>query len=264
MADHDTLMTITRYGHSKDYVLDAFEQMLDACVVGTPGLNIIWAGDRPNDTIQIPPGLTNCADIVRYSRERTRELAIRKGYGRMLWQGVDALYRTRADFEALLAHPDHFAIVGALISARTDSNHACARRFHTRGGEPLQQQYDVPSAELSHGVLVRVGWPGVENVVIHRSLFDIDIMRRCPEWYQQNNDVLRGRPESRDDNAAKGNLDHSEWFCFEAQRRGVFAWVDTSIKVWHVHESGAPDGGPLARMYPGIERPLSELTWGEA
>lgn len=250
-------MMVTRYGNAKNYVLPAFEQMMSAYVVGTPGVDIIWAGDRPDDEIHLPSKMTNCADIVRKSREAARLWAIENEYDRVLWQGIDSLYRSREDFERLISHD--LPIVSTLICGRTNTSQACARRFHRVKGQWVPQQYDIPDAELVNGHLVQAGWPGVDNVVIRRDLFDIPI--EGPEWYELDNQPLDRPQRSRDGNAEAGNNDHSERFCLEAVRRGYSAWIDTRVRVWHVHEKGAPGGGPLARLYPDIEVPLCDLTW---
>lgn len=248
------LLCVSRYGFTKNYVRDALSEMMLACVRGVENVDVIWAGDYPGDEIQLPSGLQMVEDIVSYAREETRELAIENGYDKMLWQGMDALYRSQADFQRLISHD--LPIVSALISGRTDVSLACARRWVIRDGSLTQCQDDVPQEELLSGDLVPVGWPSTDNMVIRSECFEIDVSER-PRWYEQQPGPKFGN--SIDENAATGVIEHGEWFCLEAARNGFQSWIDTVVRVAHVHESGAPDGSPLARIYPDLELPLSRL-----
>lgn len=255
------LMMVTRYGREKDYVTEAFAEMLNACVIGTPGVDVIWAGDRPGDDIFIPSGLGYTDDIVTPAREATRRLAIEGGYSKMIWQGIDALYQSRADFERLISHD--VPIVSALISARTITDFACARRWVPGfGGVPTPCQNDISPELLLKGEMVWAGWPSADNIVIREECFDIDVLGAdYVPWYKREASTCPPG-NSLDLNAATGKLASSERFCYEAAKRGIQAWIDTSVKVWHVHESGAPGtNGPLARLYPDTELPMEWVSW---
>jgi hypothetical protein len=243
-------------------VTPLFEEMLRACVIGTPGLDIIWAGDRSGDEIFIPSGLRYTDDIVTPAREATRNFAIEGGYDKMIWQGIDALYQSREDFERLISHD--LPIVSALISARTITDFACARRWVPGfGGVPTMCQNDIAPEILLKGELVWAGGPSADNIVIRSECFDIDVLgAEYIPWYKRDFPKYKEEGNSRDPNAAKGKLASSERFCYEAAKRGIQAYIDTSVKVWHVHESGAPGtNGPLARLYPDTEVPMEWVSW---
>ena len=262
MAGANLLMLIVRYGQEKNYILDKLNECLTACV-RRPGVDIVWAGDRPNDDFAIDPGLFYTDDIVTPARYWVLQEAARGGYDGVIWQGMDALYQTRDDFTRLISHRD-LPIVSVVISARTDVDYACARRWRVSGGILTPCQDDIPPKELASGKIIKAGWPSADNIVIRPEVYECaDVLR--PEvyipWYQRQSAPFPGG-NARDRNAAHGKLASSERLCFEAAARGHQAYIDTSIRVWHVHESGDPNGnGPLARLWPDIEVPVGDVTW---
>jgi hypothetical protein len=127
-------------------------------------------------------------------------------------------------------------------------------------------QDDISPDELKTGRMIPAGWPSADNIVIKANMFDYrDVL--APDiyipWYQRPHAPF-APGNARDRNAARGKLASSERFCLEAAKHGGQAWIDTNVKVWHVHESGGTNNGPLARLWPDLEVPYEELTWPES
>lgn len=250
-----TLVGIINYGGAKMYMFPKLIEMLESCIFPIPGVTVMWATDLPAETAsQIYPGdvfyeipekgLTYAEDMLMHGREAFRQLAIEDGYDAMLWQGVDAPWMSREDVERILKmleEPD-VAVAAPLISARDDGNFAIARRYVHTEGQFSEFQVNIPAVELSSGDVIHAGFPGADNIALRKDTFDISWKDGHIQWYRR---VVAGSP----------NLCFEEWLLRELSNRGQVAWLDTAVKVWHVHEDC------VARMWPGIEKPLSDLSW---
>ena len=251
------LCGIIRYSAAKDYIVPKFVEMLEQCIMPIEGVDVAWALEEgapelPGDFHLHPfegKSLAYAEDMLMIGRESFRTMAIMGEYDAMLWQGIDALWQSREDVEKILKHLEApgVPVVAPLISARADSNFAIARRFVSEPStSPLQfteDQVDIPVEELSGGSIIPSGFPGADNIALRKDTFDVTWMEgNHDQWYKR---VAEGRP----------NICCEEWLIRELRNRGQFTWLDTSVKVWHVHEDG------VARMWPGIEKPLADLSW---
>lgn len=239
-----TLVGITSYTAAKSYVFPKLEEMLEACVVPVVGREHIVvvgdtpiAGDFPFYPMPFPGGYAE--DMLMASRQKMLEFAVGGSYDKLVWQGCDALFQSQADFERLVTYPASFDLIAPLISARSDSSHAICRRFVSMHSE---EQEDVPEGELGSGKLILTGFPGADNIVLNQQVFGVPFTDGHDPWYKR---VAEGKP----------NVCVEEEFVRRCLIDGYSCWCDTAIKVWHVHEDG------IARMWPGIERSMSELSW---
>jgi hypothetical protein len=240
----NVLVGITSYTANKSYVFPKLEEMLEACVVPVVGRdNIIVVGDTPicGDFPFYPMPLPGhyAEDMLMASRQKMLEFAIAHDYDKLVWQGVDALFQNKEDFERLVSYPSSFDLIAPLISARADASHAICRRFLSL----LEgDQVDVPEEELHSGELILTGFPGADNIVLNKQVFEVPFTEDHDPWYER---VAEGRT----------NVCVEEEFVRRCLLLGHHCWCDTALKVFHVHEDG------IARMWPGIERPMAELSW---
>lgn len=233
----DVLVGVTRFTFAKGYCDLKWREMMFECV--EPLAQIMVVSERPDqdfDTLLMDTPGWYAEDMLMHSREKIRLQAIEGGYEKMAWFGIDAMLESRADFERLISHD--VDVVAPLIPARTDADVAVARRFV---GNSLEQT-DIPDEELLQGGLVPSGFPGADNIVIDESCFHISILDGHTPWYER---VARGEP----------NVCGEEYWVWKAQQEGFGVFVDADVKAYHVHEDC------VARMYKGIEKPLSELSW---
>lgn len=252
------LVGITNYGHGKDYVLPHFLEMLEECIAKSSiDVTVAWACDMPYKEqyrslpgdihIEMNPGHVYVEDMLIQARTAFR-LVAQSGtqFDKLLYQGVDCLWQSREDFERVASRD--VPVVSALTCARNDPNYAIARRFVSDDGE----QEEVPDEELdimsrlivepgSVDPLVPTGFPGADAVFFRRDTFHQGLENHTP-WYQR---VQEGRP----------NIECMEYTVLELQKQGFQAYVDASVKVWHVHENHA------ANMWPGITVPMESLSW---
>lgn len=236
------LVGVVDIGEGKAYARAKFDEMARACIEG-PGVDIVFFANRehPRYNTIVTDFYSNYAeDMLTAGREEFRRMAIVGEYDRMVWQGIDAFFRNRDDFERLLNH--NVDVVAPLISARQWEDEAVARRFLRLGSRYLEEQVDIPHAELlGDRELVPSGFPGADNIVIDRRLFYIDFKGHVP-WY-----VRHANGET--------NICVEEFWCLQALNRGYNIFVDTRCKVWHVHEDHT------ARMFKGITKRLEDLSW---
>lgn len=252
------LCGVVDYGHGKAYVRDKFWEMAESCLIPNDGLDLVVASHDPSlarghSFIQMNGHHAYVEDMLMEAREVMRRWALDSGYDKLMWQGIDALWQSREDVRQVLWNRQD--IVAPLISARSDSQHAVARRFR-RGINPfnldgngdlgapwwVEEQDDIPEPELRSGSIVPAGFPGGDNIVLARRVLDRSWLGAHKPWYKRVAD-------------GETNIECIEWFCLDAIRKGYTSWVDTGVKVWHVHEDG------IARMWKGIEKPMGELTW---
>jgi hypothetical protein len=234
------LIGVTDYGDAKGYIMPSFLQMLAAIRRRSlHDVHIAWAGNAAPMPVEWEligtPGLTYADDMLRESREWFMTLA--PSYGRVVWQGVDALYQSVEDFDKLVAGGAVADVVAPLICARADEGFAIARRFV----DSTKVQYDIPDEELCSGRIVPSGFAGADNFFISPSAYSVEVQDYVP-WYVK---VNNGKP----------NTCYEEDWVWQALLEGKSVMLDTSVPVWHVHEDN------IARMYPGIRQPLSELPW---
>lgn len=264
------LVGVTKYTSAKDYILPQFYEMMAECIEPIVGKeNIIVVGDHQDEIYHTEIRHVDSSyaeDFLIDSREYIRKLAVAEEYDYMMWQGLDALFQSREDFIALLSNK--VDIVAPLICSREDSNNAIARRFIYKDDQLTTKQEDIGDEELYEGEfelskemqaistyrpaggfsrrapwLVEAGFPGADNIIIHKDCYHIPFAEGHTPWYD--------RVEAGQDNVCV----EEEWIR-RALVAGKKSYVDTSVKVWHCHEDG------IARMFKGIQIPTSELRWG--
>jgi len=242
------LVAVTWCSNAKHYVMPKFWEMLDACV-RHDDVDILVLGDQSDvpewvvhEPVSWKSGSTYAEDMLWATRDYATEYAKAGDYDVMVWHGVDALWQSRADFWQVLSNLGDVHAVAPLISPRNDSSRAIARRFIGNGaGSYSLQQVDIPRTELESGKLVSSGFPGADNIMISKKAFDIGFDGHSA-WYQR---VSNGGT----------NVCVEEYWVWRALVKGYRVAVDTSVKVWHVHED------LVARMPYGIEKPLGDITW---
>jgi hypothetical protein len=242
-----TLVGIVAYGDSKAYIMPKFNEMLDACIRPVEAVDIAWVSDRHIKNGDFNLIMTGShlyvEDMLIEGRELLRKFALQHGYTKLCHQGVDCLWQSQQGFERVLSHD--VPIVGPLITARNDPDFAVARRFHAEGVEPpyqyKEEQYDIPEFELESGLLIPSGFPGADAIFYRQDVMDLSFEGHKP-WY------LRVRD-------GETNIECMEYTILNAANRGQAAYVDTMVKVWHVHENG------VANMWKGITKPMNELEW---
>ena len=234
---------IVDVGTTKNYVVEKFNEMLDACV-RPHGVDIVWSTDKERtDYDVVLPMSSNSSyvedicmigrrDIVNYARE--------SGYDKLVWQGIDCLYQSSKDFEKLIHRK--FDVIGALTTARSNSNAAVAGLFIRDENGLTDEHTQFSDWVLDHEWIIEADVPGTDALVISKNCLDLDWQGKHIPWYVRR---------------AQGGFDLTceGWYCQELIKRGQKIYLDTSIKTWHVHEDG------IARMWKGIEKPLKELSW---
>lgn len=245
------LLGILKFGTSKDYCFPKITEMLEECCEGI--VEILWVSESKvgkYETITIPmPGMTS-EEMCMEGRALIRVEAICRDSPAYVFQGIDCFYRSRAEFKRLIDEvvDGPYLAVGGLTCARSDSHHAVARRFlRDEWGARLETQADIDADTLEwaieeEAVIEAGGFVGADAFVCHRDLFGYGWEGHTP-WYVR---VSEGRP----------NLCAEEWMMLQMVRGGHRVHLDCGVRTWHVHEDG------VARMYPGVERPLETLGWG--
>ncbi len=227
----------------KDYALPTLYKNLEKCV--SRHADILFVSDRehPFKTIvqDIRLGFMS-EDILYFAREFIRDYAVKEGYDAFIWQGSDCYYESEYDFARFIRRARRWDIdaVGALTSARTDSNFPVARRFTGRGTE----QKNIPDNELHSGNIVPCyGFPGADALLVKGALME-ESLHQFPEfvpWY-----------EIRDTNP--DSLCIEEYWIWKLGEKYRF-FIDTSIRTYHAHEDG------FARRWPGQETLISDLRF---
>jgi hypothetical protein len=245
----EVLVSVTAYTHGKDYILWEFEKMMDRIVHESKhDVVILWASDcqepkllKPEHVLHGSAGCVYADDMLAESRSFALGYAQDIDADFLIWHGVDALYQFAHDFDRLIDAAKKDIVVSPLISARTESGKAVARRFIRHDNRLLRQQVDVPDWELRSGTLIPTGFPGADNMVIGSDWFPLDVTNYKP-WYEK---VRDGEP----------NTCYEEDWVYEMERQGGQAYVHTGINVWHVHDDG------VARLWPDREATVEEISW---
>lgn len=235
-----TLVGVTYSGNSKSYVLNTFKKMAEVCI--EPYADIVWFGDQKvgESHVYIPHPNDNSEDVLMATRDEQRKYAQENWYDKLVWQGVDCLYRSAEDFQKLIGH--NLPAVGALTCARGNSNHAVAAQFHQDLEGWIEEYSNFPDELLASGKVIAAGIPGADAMVLSYESLDLCWHGNHDPWYVRK---AQGRWE----------IAAEAWYGLELMRTGRMVWLDTSIKTWHVHEDR------IARMWKGIETRMEDLTW---
>lgn len=229
----------------KDYALPKLYENLEVAVA--PYADILFVSDRrhPFNTHIVEQKQSFMSeDILYHAREYIREYAWENDYSAFVWQGSDCYYAEWGDFLRLVfAYEDYdYLAIGALTSARTDSNFPVARRFTGNGTE----QKNIPYDELISGdVISCYGFPGADALLVGR-----DLMHES--FYQFKN--FRPWYELREENPHSLCIEEF-WIWKLGQKYDDVFGLDTDIRTWHAHEDG------IARRWPGEEMKIEELVF---
>ena len=261
------LLAVTDYTQWKAYCRPAFWKMMAKCVYPLDDVAIAVASDQHSYDVghwdyysPMTPGKAMVEDIIMDSREQQRKIAVEEGFDKIMWQGLDAPWRSQEDVERILSHD--LDIVGPVINARTFPGMAVARRFLVKskpsvvrsyedgfpGFDQIQfseEQEDITHEEIMSGELVPAGFPGGDNIVIKRDVFEQF------DWWSGGHKPWYARVAN-----GEANVDCIEWYCLNALNAGYSSWLDTSVHVWHIDGDTSP---PTARLYPDVNIPLDDV-----
>lgn len=246
------LFAVTLNGYGKDYVLPAFANMARACYqplgdVIIYGDRELWAKENGFFYRHVPAPLAYAEDMLTLTREQAFQDARENHYDQIVLCGVDALFEEKVDAELFFSLSCEYDMLAPLITARDRSGYTILREFIKEGELYGLKQQEIPeerlSVQYSASGIIQCGFGGADNLAISRRVFEqIDFTADHTPWYQRHA-------------AGEINVCVEEYFIQRALNAGYRSWCDTQTRVWHVHEDG------IARMWKGIDKPLSELNW---
>lgn len=234
--DKKVLVAVSLYGTLKNYILDQFLKMAKSCIDPVENVDIIVFGDRGIGGYEFIPceikGNGWADDVIWSTHQKALDTARDRSYDAVLFQGIDCLYNSEADFRRLVGSNED--IVGAITMGRKAPEYAVVRDWiekeiydgYSHNSVLTTKQTDVNIPKHSNG-LVPCGFPGTEAMLINRKeCFDIPIANPKYEmWYA-------------DDNDRDTYLCVHEFWCYQAAKLGYKLYVDTSVKTWHCDDSG--------------------------
>lgn len=229
----------------KDYALPKLYENLEKCV--SRHADILFVSDRehPFKTVIKPQKQSFMSEDILYeARDWLSSYSSHEEYDALIWQGSDCYYNSEWDFCRFIRRARRWDIlaVGALTSARTDSNFPVARRFTGEG----TKQENIPDEELLSGRIVSCyGFPGADALLIKPPLM-------FESWTQFKN--FRPWYELREENPDSLCIEEF-WIMKMGKKHPNSIWLDTSVRTWHAHEDG------IARRWPGEEKSISELNF---
>jgi len=235
------LVGITSYGTAKSYMDAALYRNMLECV-SPLDVDVVVYGDRrvpglPYAPLDFVP--TTWSDDMTYvGRDHIRFVAQRYGYDAFIWQGIDCLYDSAEDFQSFLARADasEYDAIGALTAARNRPDYPVARRFV----ENTSSQVETSTVELMSGDIIPAGFPGADALLVKSNLFHLSWRDwDYTPWYNY---------------AGKDPICVEEFWCMKVLNLGYSIGLDTSIRTWHVHETG------LAARWPNETKNLSEFS----
>ena len=142
-------------GTAKRYVVPKFEEMCDALF---PDVDVLAVVDQPGRT-RLPElvdrrvGNTIWATEICYwgKHHALKDYALEHGYDALVWQGVDCLYSTRAEFDLLVDGLGIRRVMGALVAGRNRENYPVCRQFEQDGRtfSPARKKHrGLPTASI--------------------------------------------------------------------------------------------------------------------
>lgn len=245
------LMGVVCSGHTKDYALPKFIEMLDAIVYPNK-VDVMFATDDyrldiptkyPQLVVPDMKGKVWATEIVEYGRWALNTVALQGGYTHMIWQGIDCFYAKRNDLEKLLLLSNAYDIVGGLVAGRNRSMYPVCRRYNRVGGHYTEQTTEISPRILDNGWVISIsGYIGSDATIISRRAMEEVTMDGYVPWHERR-DIL-------------GAFGPEEYFMWSAlERHNITPRVDTSVRPWHAHETG------VTVRYPGETCDLSELRF---
>jgi hypothetical protein len=264
MAKH--LMGIVLAGHSKDYMLPKFLEMLEHIVYQNKDVDICFVVDKSREELEkfrftptifqvLAPEMLGslwATEIVYHGKERLRNVALEDGYDSVIWQGIDCLYENAESFQRLKRSFEVFGgMVGGLVAGRNRPDYAVCRDFvYDPGGNPTTTQEEMDYEELHAMVedqfpFMAHGYPGSDATFVSRELLENVTMKGYEHWHTRPNKDI-----------PLGELGPEEWFVYRMIKDlRSFPLVEPRCRPWHVHETG------LSSRYPGQTCDLSALSW---
>lgn len=240
-------MGVVIAGHSKDYALPKFLEMLEHCIYPDKDIDIAFAVDeyRPElrhldfeptvyqYNVSAMKGLNWATEIVYYGKGALNAHAYENNYDSIIWQGVDCYYESPESFQQLKeTFEQHGGMVGGLVAGRNRPDYAVCRDFvWGPDGRPTTTQEDVDDGELIWSIeaglpMTVYGYPGSDATFVSRDLLWDVSMAGYEHWHLRPN---KDQP--------LGELGPEEWFTYrmvkDYQRHPL---VDTRVRPWHLHE----------------------------
>lgn len=244
----ELLIAVPWAGHSKDYVAEKFMEMADVCFAGHDVIFFVdeygKTGGRYEEHLLRREVTFWCTDVVLEGRELGRDFAIAGGYEHMMWQGIDCLFASKADFDRLWSVAHNHPFVGALVAGRNRPWYPVCRSYTQDKGGYTTAQKELDWSKIELGDIISVpGYIGSDATIIHRSVFNyVDMSGYIPWEDGHTDDPLHVGPE--------------EWFTYRMlQDFDVIPVCDTGVRPFHVHETGH------AGRFPGEETTLDRLHW---
>jgi hypothetical protein len=260
------LMGVVLAGHSKDYMLPKFLEMLEHVVYPDRDVDVCFVVDEYREELRhlhheptvwqlSAPEMKNslwATEIVYYGKEALRKEALDNGFDALIWQGIDCLYESPESFQRLKkTYEEHGGMVGALVAGRNRPNYAVCRDFITRAdGSPTRQQEDIGSEELLTLIEDAIpfktyGYPGSDATFVSRQLLENVSMDGYEHWH------LRPNKDQE-----LGELGPEEWFTYRMIKTlRHYPLIEPRVRPWHCHETG------LSCRFPGETTDLSKLHW---
>lgn len=237
------LIDVPATGDPKKYCRPKVHEMLSA-IMRAPGYTL-----HVEDSLEGLDGQKQlwCDEILKVARERCRKIFLDGSWDVLLYQSMDCLYASIADFHCYVAGAatSPYGIVGPLTVGRMQPDYVICRDFVCDyDGRYLPELEEIPGV-ASNGLRYHpCGYPSSDNMLIKRRVLE-DVAHDDPAyqmWFERN--------------PAVQNLNVDEWFCRSALNHGHSIACDTKIRTFH-----ADDRNGLAHRYPLESKPLEDLRW---
>lgn len=240
------IMGVVLSGHSKDYALPKFLEMIYSY-----DIDVVFATDEHRDDLQhnkqiiVPDmhGAIWATEIVCYGRWAINTFALERDYTHMIWQGVDCYYAQPGDLQKLLHFANDYDIVGGLIAGRNRADYPVCRNYVKVFDVYTEQVSEIDPEILGRGNLLTIsGYIGSDATVISRHAMKNVSMDGYVHWH-----------ERRDIPGAFGPEEYFMWSAL--QYNEIYPRVHTGVRPWHAHEDG------VTVRYPGEVCDLQSLTF---
>jgi hypothetical protein len=256
-------MGVVLAGHSKDYIIPKFSEMLEHVVYPDKDVDVVFAVDeyRP-ELVEYHPttgphqiladGMKNsmwATEIVYYGKEALRKYALDEGYDSLIWQGIDCLYENAESFQQLKrTFEKHGGMVGGLVAGRNRPDYPVCRDFVWKDGKLTKEQKEIPELKLAtemERVITVSGYPGSDATFVSRYLLENVTMKGYEHWHLRPN---KDEP--------LGELGPEEWFVYRMIKDlKSYPLVESRCRPQHVHENLS------CSRYPGQTCSLSDLKY---
>lgn len=259
------LMGVVLAGHSKDYIVPKFLEMLEHVVYPDKNVDIAFAVDETlieltwpqlkwHTQITVPrmAGSMWATEIVYYGKQALIKYATEKGYDAFIHQGIDCLYEDPDSFQRLKrTYEQYGGMVGALVAGRNRPDYPVCRDFVHKDGKVTREQEEnkviADHVQTSPGPLMVYGYPGSDATFVSTELLRTVSMKGYEHWHNRPN---KDQP--------LGELGPEEWFVYSMIKSNrEYPLVDTRVRPWHVHEN------LMASRYPSQYIHLDSVIYSQ-